>query len=45
MSWVLPGVDEIFASSFLLQSIFISEDLPTLLLPMKAYSGRSALGH
>jgi len=41
----LPGEEEIFASSFLLQIMFISEDLPTLLLPRNAYSGLSAVGH
>lgn len=44
MSFVFPGDDEIFAIS-LLQSILMSEDLPTLLLPIKAYSGLSGLGH
>jgi hypothetical protein len=28
-----------------LQSIFINDDLPTLLLPIKAYSGLSGIGH
>ena len=45
MSCVLPGVFEILASFELLQSIFINDDLPTLLLPIKAYSGLSGFGH
>ena len=45
MSCVLPGVFEIFASFELLHNIFINDDLPTLLRPMKAYSGRSGFGH
>jgi hypothetical protein len=44
MSWVLPGVDEIFASFLLLQSMLMSEDLPTLLRPINAISGRSGFG-
>jgi hypothetical protein len=28
-----------------LHNMFINEDLPTLLRPIKAYSGRSAVGH
>src|SRR3954471_6181264 len=43
MSFVLPGEAEVFARS-LLQSILIRDDFPTLLLPMKAYSGLSGLG-
>jgi len=45
MSCVFPGVFEILASFELLQSIFIKEDFPTLLLPINAYSGLSGLGH
>ena len=45
MSCVLPGVFEIFASFELLHNIFINDDLPTLLLPIKAYSGLSGFGH
>ena len=45
MSCVLPGVTEILASFELLQSRFIKDDLPTLLLPINAYSGRSGFGH
>lgn len=45
MSCVLPGVTEIFASFELLHNIFINDDLPTLLLPMNAYSGLSGFGH
>jgi len=44
MSFVLPGDAEVLARS-LLQSIFITDDLPTLLLPIKAYSGLSGFGH
>ena len=40
ISCVLPGVPEVFASEALLQSVLISDDLPTLLRPMNAYSGR-----
>ena len=43
--FVLPGVEEVLAKPALLQSILIKEDLPTLLLPIKAYSGFSGLGH
>ena len=45
MSCVLPGAADVFASFVLLQSILINDDLPTLLLPINAYSGLSALGH
>src|SRR3982750_1817341 len=45
MSCVFPGEDEILASPFLLVSILISEDFPTLLRPINAYSGRSGFGH
>ena len=42
---VLPGLDEVFARFFLLQIVLINEDLPTLDLPIKAYSGIAACGH
>jgi len=45
MSRVLPGATDIFASFELLHSILINEDLPTLLLPINAYSGLSGFGH
>ena len=45
MILVFPGVEEVFANPSLLQSILIREDLPTLLLPINAYSGFSGLGH
>ena len=45
MSRVLPGVADVFASPRRLHSILMSDDLPTLLLPMKAYSGLVSLGH
>jgi hypothetical protein len=45
MVCVLPGLPEIFASPFLLTSIFNSDDFPTFDLPMKAYSGREGGGH
>ena len=45
ISCVLPGAEEVLASRSLLQSMLISEDLPTLLRPMKAYSGLSGSGH
>jgi hypothetical protein len=44
MSFVLPGDDEIFARLSLPLSILMREDLPTLLLPIKAYSGLSGFG-
>ncbi len=44
MSWVLPGVPEVFASLLWLVIILMSEDLPTLERPIKAYSGLSGLG-
>src|SRR5580692_1056832 len=44
MSLVLPGLTDVCAI-FLLHSILISEDLPTLLLPIKANSGKCVLGH
>src|SRR5436190_4315034 len=45
MSWVLPGEPDVLASFSLLQSILIREDFPTLLRPIKAYSGLSGTGH
>jgi hypothetical protein len=45
MSCVFHGLTLIFASHFLPQSILINDDLPTLLLPMKTNSSRSAGGH
>ena len=41
---VFPGVDDVFASCFLLVSILINDDLPTLERPMNAYSGLFAAG-
>ena len=38
-SWVLPGVDEVFASPLRPVSMFMREDFPTLERPMKANSG------
>lgn len=45
MSCVLPGVELVLAKAFRPVNMLIKELLPTLDLPMKAYSGRSALGH
>lgn len=45
MSCVFPGAADVLASFVLLQSILINEDLPTLLLPINAYSGLSGFGH
>ena len=42
--WVLPGLLDVIASFLLLHSIFISEDLPTLDLPIKANSGNFCFG-
>ena len=42
---VLPGTNEIFASPFLRTKVLISDDLPTLDRPIKAYSGRLSLGN
>jgi hypothetical protein len=42
---VLPGDEDTLANSFLLVSILITDDLPTLLLPINAYSGLSGFGH
>jgi hypothetical protein len=41
---VLPGLLDVIASFLLLQSMFISEDLPTLDLPMNANSGNFCFG-
>lgn len=45
MSWVLPGVPDVFASPFLEVNMLINEDLPTLDLPIKANSGLPSSGH
>lgn len=45
INWVFPGVLEVLATELLLQIMLIREDLPTLLLPIKAYSGLSGGGH
>jgi len=45
ISNVFPGFCEVMASPFFPVSILIREDLPTLLRPIKAYSGRSPVGH
>jgi len=45
MSLVNPGVGETLAMSALPESMFISDDLPTLDLPIKANSGRDSSGH
>jgi hypothetical protein len=45
MSRVFPGVAEMRASFVEPVIKLINEDLPTLLRPIKANSGRSALGH
>lgn len=45
MSRVFPGVAEVFARFFRLVSMLMSDDLPTLLLPMNAYSGSVGAGH
>ena len=44
ISNVLPGMDDVLAMFLWLQSILIRLDLPTLLLPMNAYSGLLSLG-
>ena len=41
----MPGVEDVLARFFCLVTILISEDLPTLLRPIKAYSGLSGFGH
>ena len=45
MHMVLPGVDEVRARLRRSVRALMSDDLPTLLRPMKAYSGRLVLGH
>lgn len=45
MRVVLPGVDEVIARPLRPVSIFISDDLPTFDLPIKAYSCRVEVGH
>lgn len=42
---VFPGVEEVLASLECPVSIFINDDLPTLLLPIKAISGNLSGGH
>lgn len=42
---VLPGVEEVFARFLRPVTMLMSDGAPTLLLPMKAYSGRSGFGH
>ena len=44
MSSVLPGFWLVLASLGLWQSMLMSDDLPTLLRPMNAYSGSCELG-
>lgn len=44
MSLVLPGVAEVLARDERPQSELMSEDLPTLLLPMNANSGSARGG-
>ena len=44
MSKVFPGLEEVFANVALLQSMFMSEDLPTLDLPTNANSGSFNFG-
>ena len=41
---VLPGVADVLARFFVPVIMLINDDLPTLLLPIKAYSGLSGLG-
>ena len=43
-SKVLPGVAEVFASPLWLHKEFMSEDFPTLDLPMNANSGSLVFG-
>ncbi len=45
MSCVLPGLPEVFARLFRRMSILMRDDLPTLLRPIKAYSGMPFMGH
>lgn len=41
---VFPGFEEVRANSLRLHSMFIKLDLPTLLLPINAYSGILGFG-
>jgi hypothetical protein len=43
-SLVLPGLLDVMASFLFLQSMLISDDLPTFDLPMKANSGNFCFG-
>jgi hypothetical protein len=45
MSCVFPGLPDVLARLFRSVIILIKEDFPTLLLPIKAYSGRLLVGH
>ena len=45
ISCVLPGIEEVIASPFLLVSMLINDDFPTLERPIKAYSGKFPEGH
>jgi hypothetical protein len=40
----VPGVEEVLARFLIPVSMLINDDFPTLLRPMKAYSGLSGLG-
>ena len=44
MSFVFPGVPDIFANFFFWQIELIKEDFPTFDLPIKAYSGIKSEG-
>ena len=46
--WILCMEDQVFeilAKPLRSVRVFINEDFPTLLLPMKAYSGTCSFGH
>ena len=45
MRSVFPGVAEVLARFFFCVSMLMRLDLPTLLRPIKAYSGFVSLGH
>lgn len=45
MIFVFPGVEEVCANLLLLHNMLMSELFPTLLRPIKAYSGITGLGH
>gem|GEM_PF-6663530 len=45
MSKVLPGVCDVLARPLMPVSMLMSDDLPTLLRPMNAYSGLLPPGH